>query len=391
MSRPELSVVIPTKNRARYCKSAVEGVLAFAGSLEVIVQDSSSDRETESSLEQIADPRLRYLRVSPTLNMTQNFESSIERASGEYIVMIGDDDGLSPWIWDCIAIARQHDADSLVTRKISLHYYWPDFTSKYKGAALAAKLIVEGLPYSGVIEAVDLEAARRKFLDEAGQGSMNLPRVYHGLVRRDLLDTMRTQFGGRFFGVSPDVSFSYTAACVSRKHLCVDYPVSISGSGANSNAGRSARREHKGDLETDPMLQNYRPLYWQDEVPRFFSVETVWAQASLVALEVAHGDNEAGYSFGKLYALCLLRHWDRRRETWRAIQARLRRSGELGFGLSMQIGSAIVATLAHDCVRVVSFVKARTRRAVTAVGSIHTAQNIAEAMAYLRQLKAERE
>lgn len=384
MNSPELSVVIPTKNRPKYCRSAVEGVLAFPGQIQVIVQDSSSDDATEKSLAEVIDVRLEYFRVSPDLNMTQNFETSVARATGEYVVMIGDDDGLSPWIWDCIELARRHDADSLVTRKISLHYYWPDFTSKYSGNALSSKLVIEGLPYSGVAEVLNLRQARHEFLQLAGQGSMNLPRVYHGLVRRELLERMRRKFGGLFFGVSPDVSFSFAAACEAKKHLCVDYPVTISGSGANSNAGRSARREHKGELETDPMLQNYRPLLWQNEVPRFFSVETVWAQATLATLEVAREPTETRYSFAKLYALCLLRHWDRRRDTLQAIGAYLRGGRVSAFGLLLQICTAAAAVLMGDAKRAVSVIKSRTR---TVAANVHLAEDVKEAMDYLRQLK----
>jgi hypothetical protein len=387
MTRPELSVVIPTKNRAEYCRSAVKGVLAFPGNIEVIVQDSSTDDTTQDSLRKISDERLLYFRVSSTLSMTENFETSLQRATGEYVVMIGDDDGLSPWIWECIALARQNGADSLVTRTMSLQYYWPDFRSKYRGTALASRLVIAGFPYSGNTAEIDLERERQLFLRCAGQGPLNLPRVYHGLVHRDLLAAMRQRFGRLFFGVSPDVSFAYAAACVSRKHICVDYPVSVSGSAGGSNAGRGARREHTGDLEADPLLQNYKPLLWQDEIPRFVSVETVWGQATVTVLEVAGRTNNVRYSFGRLYALCLLRHWNRRREISRAMKTYLRMSGEWGIALYWTVILSMTATLFSDFKRAWAVITRRVSR--SAANNVHVAADVAEAMDHLRRLKAD--
>jgi hypothetical protein len=363
----------------------VTGVLAFHGALEVLVQDSSSDDATEQSLREISDSRLRYFRVSPTLTMTENFETSIGRANGEFIVMIGDDDGLSPWIWDCIVLARAAGADSLVSMKTSLNYYWPDFTSKYQGNTVASRLLVEGFPYSGAAREVNLERAREEFLHAAGQGCLVLPRVYHGLVHRSLLDAVRSRFGRLFFGVSPDVSFAYAAACVSRKHLCVDYPVSISGNGADSNAGRSARREHKGELESDPHLRHYNPLVWPADVPRFFAVETVWAQATITILEVV-GTKERGlYSFARLYALCFLRHWDRRRDTLKALKAHLAQTGRSRALFWGRVFASAAAVMFADVGRAVSIIKRRLTRTVAVTG--YMAHDVAEAMDYLRQLK----
>jgi hypothetical protein len=137
-----------------------------------------------------------------------------------------------------------------------------------------------------------------------------MPRIYHGLIRRDVLDAMRTDFGCCFDGVSPDVSFSYLAALRSNHHVVIRAPLTISGASAVSNAGRSAMRVHKGDLWSDPHMKNFRGELWPAEVPEFFSVETVWAQATLSALRRAGGHDLRRFNLSRLYALLLLRHAD---------------------------------------------------------------------------------
>src|SRR5207253_9082064 len=57
---PEVTVVIPTRNRARFLPDALRSALGQEGvALEVIVVDDGSEDETPSLLARVDDPRLR--------------------------------------------------------------------------------------------------------------------------------------------------------------------------------------------------------------------------------------------------------------------------------------------------------------------------------------------
>ena len=59
---PQLSVVIPTRNRPAMVKRCVDSILTNSfEEFELIVVDQSTDRQTQQLLQGIDDPRLRYL------------------------------------------------------------------------------------------------------------------------------------------------------------------------------------------------------------------------------------------------------------------------------------------------------------------------------------------
>ncbi len=313
-----LSILIPTRNRPVQCAATVSAVLAFDADFELIVHDSSEGNDLAALLP--PDSRLRLARGDSGHNMTQCFEASVIHASRDYVCMIGDDDGVTPELFKWAERAGQ-DGIASVTCDPACYamYNWPDVRSKYFGDSGSGKLFLRAGGPGSVVE--DSARSIARFLDQAGQGCQSMPRVYHGLVSRRLLDAIRARYGRCFDGVSPDVSFAYFAASLGQPHHVVERPMTISGQSAGSNAGRSAMREHKGDLWSDPHMQRYRDVMWPAELPAFFSVETVWGQATLAALERAGGADLGRFDFHRLYARLLLAHPDRAGETLAAFRA----------------------------------------------------------------------
>jgi glycosyltransferase involved in cell wall biosynthesis len=313
-----LSIIIPTRNRAEQCAKTVASILAFDRDFELVLFDSS---ETDALAAHLPpDTRVRIVKGSSAFNMTQCFEAAVAEARGDLVCMIGDDDGVTPQLFAWADRALREGLHSVTTDPdFYAMYNWPGLRSRYFGDTNAGKLFLKH--GTGAARTADLDAGRTAFLANGGQGCGSLPRVYHGLVRRSLLEAMRARFGRCFDGVSPDVSFSYFAALVGQPHMVIDRPLAISGQSLGSNAGRSAMREHKGDLWSDPHMQRYRGVNWPAEVPPFFSVETVWGQATLSAVEVAGDADRASFGFPRYYARLMLAHPDRAAETLAAADA----------------------------------------------------------------------
>ncbi len=96
-TRPLLSIVIPTLNRAALVGRAVESALAQTSmEIEVIVSDNGSTDETQSVLARLRDPRLRHIRHEKTMPATEHGNFLIAQAGGEYFLGLSDDDYLEP-------------------------------------------------------------------------------------------------------------------------------------------------------------------------------------------------------------------------------------------------------------------------------------------------------
>ncbi|MHB1651433.1 MAG: glycosyltransferase [Desulfitobacteriaceae bacterium] len=104
---PKVSVLIPTYNREKLLKIALESLVQQTSrDFEVVVLDNASGDGTEGCVESFADrlPNLRYIRQPVNVGPIANIAASLAFAEGEYIKFLMDDDLLEP---DCIRIMAQ--------------------------------------------------------------------------------------------------------------------------------------------------------------------------------------------------------------------------------------------------------------------------------------------
>lgn len=310
-----VSIVVATHNRSGYAISCVQSLLDIASEkIQVVVHDTSNDDcKLAEWIKQNPHPRLLYVHWQERLSMTENHEKAIHLADGEYVCLIGDDDTVSSYIAEVSQFAKDNNIEML-TPKAKASYYWPDFRTKNYGAAHAGKIYISEFDCSLTTFELDerLNVARRG----ACQGTDGMPKLYHGLVQRRLLNKIIDSDGLLLHGASPDMSASIGLCLLGGKYHLIDFPFTMPGGGGNSNSGRSATGKHKGNLREDPHLTPFKNLNWPESIPNFFSVETVWGHAAWETL-VWHS-SLTGFSFARLYALCFFHHPDYYRETVRA-------------------------------------------------------------------------
>ncbi len=94
---PEVSVCIPTYNRARLLREAMESVLTQSfEDFELIICDNASEDETESVVKSFSDRRIRYFRNPHNLGHRENCNRCLHLARGSYIAILPDDDMMLP-------------------------------------------------------------------------------------------------------------------------------------------------------------------------------------------------------------------------------------------------------------------------------------------------------
>ena len=95
---PEISVVIPTFNRAQLLRKAIQSVLAQEDvDLEIVISDNCSNDETPEVVAPfLDDPRVRYSRNDRNLGMVGNWKKAIfELTRADWFVLMSDDDFLT--------------------------------------------------------------------------------------------------------------------------------------------------------------------------------------------------------------------------------------------------------------------------------------------------------
>lgn len=302
---PLVSVIVPTHNRARYAIQTIRAVLAASPEIEVVVSDTS---ETDSISPEFTNPqdlnRIKFLRPNITYSVVDNFNFALKAATGEYLVFIGDDDFVSSKLMEVARWAKRESIDSVKFTFPAL-YYWNDFTSSTRWKAVANTISIS--PFTGKVKNHDSKLALKKALKNLGGGVYEMPRAYAGMLSQSLAKKIQSKYGDLFGGVSPDI---FSAALISEETkncFLIDFPVVIPGASGASTSGQSAAGRHVGGLRDNPHIGAFKNLIWDNRIPEFYGVQTVWAFSLLKAIELIPSRLEI-INFEKLYVKCLIHH-----------------------------------------------------------------------------------
>jgi glycosyltransferase involved in cell wall biosynthesis len=94
-----VQIFIPTFNRAKKLRRAVESVLAqTVREVEVVVLDNHSEDETPAVVAELAraDSRVTYVRRAENIGMVPNFNAIRQLVSGSHFTVLSDDDDYEP-------------------------------------------------------------------------------------------------------------------------------------------------------------------------------------------------------------------------------------------------------------------------------------------------------
>src|SRR5690349_16522507 len=125
MSQPLFSVVIPTRERAETLSSALRTCLEQTfDDYEIVVCDNCSSPATRAVVEAAGSARVRYVRSDRPLAMSANWELAVSHARGQYVTVLGDDDGLMPFaLRELRRLIDRHDRPTAIQWIVGM-YTW---------------------------------------------------------------------------------------------------------------------------------------------------------------------------------------------------------------------------------------------------------------------------
>ena len=108
----KFSVLLPTRNGGKYLKSCIESVLSQDyKDMELIVFDNANTDNTAEVVNSYSnDKRLKYYRTDSVVDVTENWNNALKKSSGDYVLMMGDDDFILPGYFDTLdKIIKEND------------------------------------------------------------------------------------------------------------------------------------------------------------------------------------------------------------------------------------------------------------------------------------------
>lgn len=222
---PKISLIIPTRERASYLEHSIRTCTENpCENLEILVLNNASNDDTDAIMQRVSDSRVRYVRNEHRLSMRDNFEKGIELSRGEILCFIGDDDGVFPYSVDAVlTIFKEHSVDSVSAARA--HYFWPDLLASRKNTAL--------LPRGRGVSVIDSRSALRHVLTD--NDYYRLPCLYHGFVRRHVIERIKRRQGRFFLSSQVDIFSSLALSMEGIQYAFSQSPLIINGGSSRSN------------------------------------------------------------------------------------------------------------------------------------------------------------
>jgi len=277
--KPLLSIVIPTRNRQNYAYSSIKSILSINHqSLELIIIDNSDSTKLEKLIENITDKRLVYHYNNNPLSMVHNFNLSMKYVNGKYVCFIGDDDGINTETMKIVEWANENNLDAIIPSN-PVTYSWP--SPKNNG-----EMII--YPFDRKIVKEDVKKNLNLFFKSGAiyYRDYGLPKVYHGVVKKEYFDKVFDKLGYYFGGLSPDIFASIAISTFHPKNVVsIDYPMTIAGTSYESDQTHETDEAKNMQLNNAPHFKNRGPYKWSKYVPSVYSVSSIWAESGIHALE----------------------------------------------------------------------------------------------------------
>lgn len=273
--RPIISVVVPTKNRYKYLKHLISLIESFQDSrIELLVHDNSDDnKEILDFLSGKSFICTTYHHDSDKLSMGENAERGINKAAGEFICFIGDDDAVCRNIADCAEWMKRNQVDAV--RSLYLNYSWNENKDENHGS-----VYYDDISYQCKLG--DPIKEMKKVLNDGVPEFEYMAKIYHGIVKKSVLQEVQRCGECLFPGPTPDMSGAVSIAFFIKKFVMLNVPIVLPGMSQMVGGGVMGKVLTLDEVKfiTDADRQK-----WPTDYPPLWATELIWPVCALNALK----------------------------------------------------------------------------------------------------------
>jgi hypothetical protein len=229
---PRFSILLPTRERSDTLRYALQTAVAQDfGDVEILVHESGDDPRTAEVVAEVGDSRTRHVKTVEPVAMKDNWERAVAAATGDYLTIIGDDDGiLAAACSEAAQILDRHPVDVLTWRPAA--YFWPE-----SAVTVLRNRLQAYLPKASGYELQD----PRTLLHLAyhfREHHYTMPMMLHSFVGRPLVERVCEGLGSYFSSAAPDIASGVADAFFGESCILSYRPLSISGISHHSTGSR---------------------------------------------------------------------------------------------------------------------------------------------------------
>ena len=223
-----VEIIIPTiPGREKYLHWALKSCMSDESNVTVLVSSNGGGSGIRDVVNSFRSNRIRLVESETFLPMALHWEFACSHAIGDVVSIIGDDDAIVPGaIQKVIDLFDIYPLSECITHSPA-HYYWPDYPVKYCSNKFTNPQCTGG------VEEVNPNDVLKNVI-EMKEWYGRLPYLYHGFVKRDVLERIRLSEGAIFKRIAPDIYSDFVLALHINSYLRTSYCLTVGGQGAKS-------------------------------------------------------------------------------------------------------------------------------------------------------------
>lgn len=203
--RPYFSIIIPAKNRANTIVETLKTIFSQPfNDYEVILSDDFSDDQTKNLVKEF-EKKPNFIFTNPKESgMMNNFEHAISMSCGQYLIVLGGDDGLLP--------NSLSELQNLIRKKNSKLITWPTPAFFYPG--LRSEYSFLTLPIESFLRKNITKIKSSEFLDNQFKNLFYIadkfnPMIYvKSVISANFVKEIKEKNDGKLFHCSTPDGFS---------------------------------------------------------------------------------------------------------------------------------------------------------------------------------------
>jgi glycosyltransferase involved in cell wall biosynthesis len=252
--KPKYSIIIPARNGIQYLPSCIESIIMQSYvDYELIVSDDHSEDGTRDYLDKLSHANLQVISPEVSLSMTEHWEWALSHARGEWLIFVGQDDGLQPYFFkladNLTRIASEKKLRVIASTRAL--FFWPGCEAMYGDTAVSYSARDKVSVLNSRIEATKALFGRTHYFV--------LPAMYTtSLFHNSLLEEARGKQEGKVFNCHPqDANLAVIACSLESHYLNSEIPLGWVGSSPKSAGMAMIESKNKNIKDIKNLREEY--------------------------------------------------------------------------------------------------------------------------------------